>query len=371
MSGAKALWSGGINLDTIDLLIRAVMVFVIVGIVLSLLPFLTWVERRGMAVIQDRMGPNRVGPFGLLQPVADGVKFLFKESAVLPQADRFLYFAAPFFAFVPALLAIAVLPFGEHLVFGVRVIPFHISDLHVGLLFLLAVASLGVYGTLFGGWASNNKFSVLGALRAASQMISYEVVMGLALVSMILIYGTFSLKEMVRLQSGFLIDLIPRWGIFLQPFSALLFGVTAFAETNRIPFDLPEGESELVAGYHTEYGGLKFATFFLAEYLHMFTMSALMVLLFLGGWHFPGFDSLLSLLIAERFQEVVLPISQLLVFSVKLALVLWFFVWVRFTLPRFRYDQLMELGWRRLLPLSLVNVLITAVFLYWLEGPPQ
>jgi len=270
------------KLTGIELLLRMGVLLVVVGAIMTIVPLMTWVERRGMAIMQDRMGPNRVGPFGILQPLADGVKFMFKESIVLPNVDRSLYFLAPVLAMIPALVAFSVIPFGGDLHIGSYVIPLQVSNAQAGILILLAIGSLGVYGTLVAGWSSNNKFAVLGALRAASQMISYEAVMGLSLVSILLIYGTTELSSIVQMQSSGWEGPVPKWGLFMQPVSALLFLVTIFAETNRLPFDLPEGESELVAGYHTEYGGLKFASFMLAEYIHMITLSALVVTLFFG-----------------------------------------------------------------------------------------
>lgn len=356
------------KLTGIELLLRMGVLLVVVGAIMTIVPLMTWVERRGMAIMQDRMGPNRVGPFGILQPLADGVKFMFKESIVLPNVDRSLYFLAPVLAMIPALVAFSVIPFGGDLHIGSYVIPLQVSNAQAGILILLAIGSLGVYGTLVAGWSSNNKFAVLGALRAASQMISYEAVMGLSLVSILLIYGTTELSSIVQMQSSGWEGPVPKWGLFMQPVSALLFLVTIFAETNRLPFDLPEGESELVAGYHTEYGGLKFASFMLAEYIHMITLSALVVTLFLGGYHLAWLEGIVQGSLSENVLTFVLPLTQVFIFCAKVFLMLCFFIWIRFTLPRFRYDQLMTLGWTFLLPIAILNLLVTAMVLYWLTN---
>jgi NADH-quinone oxidoreductase subunit H len=262
---------------------------------------------------------------------------------------------------MPASLVIAALPFGDRIEISGHEIALQIANLDVGLLYMLAIGSLGIYGILFGGWASNNKFSLMGAMRASSQMISYEIPLGLAAAGTVLVYGSFNLREMVVAQDGLFLGTLPRWGIFLQPLGFLVFFISAFAETNRLPFDLPETEAELVAGFHTEYGSMKFASFFMAEYMNMASISGLMVALFFGGWHVPWVR---DLDLMDRLGLTWLGIFQVIVFFAKMGFLLCIFVWVRWTLPRFRFDQLMMLAWRNLIPLGLVNLLITAGVLY-------
>ena len=333
------------------------------GMLLNAVPILVWVERRGSAFIQDRLGPNRVGPFGLLQPVADVVKFIFKEDPIPPHAHKSLFLLAPIFALVPAAIAFAAIPFGDTLELGNRTIHLQIADIHIGILYIVAIGSLGVYGILLAGWASNKKYSIFGALRSTAQVISYEIAMGTALIGVLLVYGTFSLKEIVYLQEHV-------WGIFLQPIAFILFFIASFAECNRLPFDLPEGEAELVGGFHTEYGSMKFALFFMAEYLHMVTLSAFMVTLFFGGWQLiPGMLTVADWVgIATYPKSMGLALLKVLAFILKTSFFALVFVWVRWTVPRIRYDQLMSLGWKVLIPLGLFNILLTAILLYigWL-----
>jgi len=344
----------------LDLLITAVKVVVVMSALLTMVPILVWVERRGSAFIQDRLGPNRVGPLGLLQPVADAVKFIFKEDPIPFHAHPWLFPLAPLFSFLPAAVTFAAIPFGDTLDFFGKTIVLQIADLNIGILYIVAFGSLGIYGVLIAGWSSNNKYSTLGALRSSAQMISYEIALGISLIGPILMYGTFSLRQIVLEQHHL-------WGIVTQPFAFLIFLVAAFAECNRLPFDLPEGEAELVAGYHTEYGSMKFAFFFMAEYLHLVTMSALISTLFFGGWQLiPGLTS-----VAEWCGIAIFPTSlglsllQVLSFCLKTAFFIWFFVWIRWTFPRFRYDQLMAFGWKILIPLGLLNVLVTSLALYF------
>ena len=335
------------NETAIQLVATLVKIGVVVGALMGSIVVLTWAERRVSGWIQDRYGPNRVGPFGLLQPVADGLKFLLKEDVIPPQAHRPLYILAPAMAFVPALTAFAVIPFGSPLVIAGHTIPLVIADVDVGVLFALAVMSMGVYGIVIAGWASNSKYSMMGGLRSSAQLISYELALGLAVLGVLMGAGSLRLTEIVDLQRGIW------WNVVLQPLGFIVFVVAAFAETNRLPFDLPEAESELVAGYHTEYSSMKFAMFFMAEYINMVTSSALMVALFLGGWHLPGLERLLS--------GNALALAHAGVFVAKVAGLLFVFIWVRWTLPRFRYDQLMRIGWRVLLPLAFVNVFLVGV----------
>ncbi len=338
-----------------DLVFGIVTTVVKLGVVVTALmgtvSVMTWVERRVSGLIQDRWGPNRVGPFGLLQPIADGVKFLMKESITPADAHRPLYTLAPALAMIPALCAFAVIPFGPAIeLFGHR-IDLVIVDLNGGILFAFAAVSLGVYGVVTAGWSSRSKYSLMGGLRSSAQMLSYELALTLSVMGVILVAGTLRPTAIVERQAGWFWN----WNAFRggwQLLGLLIFVVAGYAETNRLPFDLPEAESELVAGYHTEYSSLKFAMFFMAEYINMTTSSALAVTLFLGGWQV----------------GVPLPLEgwplwtlQILAFAGKVAFFLFLFVWVRWTLPRFRYDQLMSLGWKGLFPLALANAMLTAV----------
>jgi NADH-quinone oxidoreductase subunit H len=330
----------------LGLLITLLKIIVVFNVVMGVVTLLVWVERRVSAFIQDRVGPNRVGPFGLMQPLADAIKFIFKEDLIPGQVNRTVFILAPALSLIPALCTFAVVPFGGTLsIFGLN-IPLIITDVNIGVLYIFALSSLGVYGIVLAGWASNNKYSLLGGLRSSAQMISYELSLGLSLVGVILITGSLSLREMVYAQYGL-------WNIIKQPLAFFIFLVAVFAETNRLPFDLPEAETELVAGYHTEYAGMKFAMFFMAEYANMVTASALMVTLFFGGWMIPFVSTLGPSSLGWSLLEI-------LAFAVKVGLVLFVFVWVRWTIPRFRYDQLMVLGWRVLLPLALLIIFVTA-----------
>ncbi len=324
---------------------------VVVGVLFSTVSVLTWVERRLSAVIQDRWGPNRVGPFGLFQPIADGIKFIMKQDITPADAHKPLYTLAPALALVPALCAFAVVPFGPKIeIFG-REVSLVIVDIGSGLLFAFAAASLGVYGIVCAGWASRNKYSLMGALRSSAQMVSYELALTLSVMGVLLVCGTLRPTAIVEGQEGWFLN----WNVFRGGWQLLgfaIFLIAGYAETNRLPFDLPEAESELVAGYHTEYSSMKFAMFFMAEYINMITSSALAVTLFLGGWQL-GFPVPVT--------GLGLAILQILAFMAKVSFFLFLFVWVRWTLPRFRYDQLMNLGWKALFPLALVNVMLTAV----------
>ena len=339
------------------LVARVVIIFVFLLVAVMLV---IWVERKVVADMQVRIGPNRAGPFGILITLADGAKLFFKEGITPTTADRPVYVLAPLASLIPAMLAFAVVPFGTGvLVFGHHV-PFQISDLNVGILWILAMASLAVYGVVLAGWSSGSNYPLLGAIRSSSQMISYEVGMGLGLVAVLLYSGTLSLSGVVAVQGRHFhvpgLGWLPKWNIFLQLPAFLIYMTAALAETNRPPFDLPEAETELVAGYHTEYSGIKFAMFFLAEYMHMITVSAVGVTLFLGGWHGPQF-------------HVVRWLWPLLWFLIKLYLVIFCLIWIRATLPRFRYDRLMNFGWKVLIPMGLLWILITAAAVelpvYW------
>lgn len=296
--------------------------------------YMTLLERVLMARLQLRLGPNRVGPLGLLQPIADGIKLLFKESFQPAGIDKFIYWLAPSISLFTALVSFVLIPFGEPITLFGRTITLHIADVNEGIVFLLAFSSLAVYGVVLAGWSSNNRYSLLGGLRGTAQMISYEIPMGLALLTVALNAGTLRLTDIVEAQRDY-------WFILTNPIGFLIYVITGFAETNRAPFDLPEAEQELTAGYHTEYGGMKFAMFFLAEYINILAVSSIAVTLFLGGWHGPG----------------NIPI---LWFLLKVALFVIFFMWVRATMPRFRYDQLMSFGWKVLVPAATLNLIVTA-----------
>jgi NADH-quinone oxidoreductase subunit H len=327
-----------------------IKIFVVINGLMGAVSLLTWVERRLSAVIQYRVGPNRVGPWGLFQPFADGIKFIMKEDTTPADANKLVFFLAPALALIPAFLAFSVVPFGPTVELFGRSIELVIVDLDGGLLLALAAASLGVYGIVCAGWASRSKYALMGGLRASAQMVSYELALMLSVIGVILVSGTLRPTTIVEQQAGWFWN----WNIFggWQLLGFLIFLIAGYAETNRLPFDMPEAESELVAGYHTEYSSMKFAMFFMAEYINMMTSAALMVTLFLGGWQL-GFP--------VPFDGWLLWGLQIFTFVIKVAFFMFLFVWVRWTLPRFRYDQLMSLGWKRLFPLALVNVMITAV----------
>src|SRR5689334_3397281 len=326
--------------------------------------YTTWLERKLIGRIQNRWGPTRVGPFGLLQPLADGVKFILKEDLLPDYVHKGLFILAPMLALVMSLISIAVIPFGETItvaghttalqISGITHTSGDISDISIGLLIILGVTSVGVYGVALAGWSSNSKYSLLGSLRASAQMVSYELALGLSLVGVLLLAGSLSLREIVNAQGGTWWGWLPRWYIFPQFIGFFIYLMAAFAETNRIPFDLPEAETELVAGYHTEYSAMKFAMFFMAEYLNMFTVACVATLLFFGGWHGPLFGPPLL--------QAVLPI---LWFAVKVFFFIFLYIWIRGTLPRFRYDQLMAFGWKFLLPLAIANIIITSFIVAW------
>jgi NADH-quinone oxidoreductase subunit H len=331
-----------------DILIALIKIVIILGSVLFVVAYLVLVERRVSAFIQNRIGPNRVGPFGLLQPMADVLKLLVKEDIVPKAANKTIHDIAPVISITVALSAFAVIPLGNTITLFGRTIKLQLADVNVGILYIVALASLGVYGIVLSGWSSNNKYSLLGGLRSSAQMISYELSLGLSIIGVLMVAGTLQLDKIVQAQYGW------QWNIFLQPVGFLTFLVASFAETNRLPFDLPEAEPELVGGYHTEYSGIKFGLFFLAEYANMITASAVTVTLYLGGWQFPYLQTF-------GLSDLAVSIIQILTFMSKVALMLFFFVWVRWTIPRFRYDQLMNLGWKAMLPLSLLNVLGTGI----------
>jgi NADH-quinone oxidoreductase subunit H len=342
------------------------------------------VERRGSAFIQNRLGPNRVGPLGLLQLGADAIKFIWKEEFIPTNADKVLYFMAPVLALLPAALTLAAIPWGPPIQAFGYTFKLQITDMNIGIIYIFAAASLGVYGILTAGWSSGSKFAMLGALRASSQMISYEIAMGLSVVGCILLYGTLDLAQMTAFQEGplhfifagrtFSFGVLPNWGVFYQPIAFVLFTAAGFAETNRLPFDLPEAEPELVAGYHTEYGGFKFNMFFMGEYGHMVTSSALISILFFGGFNIPYvtreqvYNFLLARITSPDWTSILVALIYVAVFLAKVGFFLWVYIWVRWTLPRFRYDQLMNLGWKTMLPWGLVNLALTATVIFFARG---
>ena len=389
------------NFYLLSLIKTALIAFVL----LTTLAYLQWIERKVLAHIQLRLGPSRVGPHGLLQPLADVIKLLTKEGFVPSHVNKFFYLLAPFLAVTIALIAISVIPFGPEVeIMGVRTY-MQLTDLKIGILVVLGLSSIGVYGVALAGWASNNKYALLGGLRSSAQMISYELPLAIAVAAPLLMLNTLSFREMVEAQNGYYFGFIPRWSIFQMPFpqviSFFIFFIASFAETNRVPFDLPEAENELVAGFHTEYSSMKFAAFFMAEYANMITVTAVATLLFLGGWEplWPyAFGSWLVPVVifaisgliaiyhglnpARKFDRITLPIAGLLFlgialvfcipflhpyilplfwFAAKTGALLFIFIWIRGTLPRFRYDQLMAFAWKFLFPLALVNLLITGL----------
>ncbi len=330
---------------------RIGLVLLVVHVLLILSALMVWAERRVSAWMQDRLGPNRVGPAGLLQPLADLGKFMFKEDVLPKHTNRIMYLLAPAITVVPAMVTFAVIPFTGS-VTDAGYVSHQIADLNIGVLYILAITGLGVYGIVLGGWASNSKYSLLGGVRASAQMISYELSMGLAIIPVVLMVSSLRLGDIVAFQGD------GTWLMFTQPVAFFIFLVAAYAETNRLPFDMPESETELVAGYHTEYSSMKFALFFMAEYTNMAVGSALVVTLFCGGWTFFGLEG-----IAESWTLFGLSLAWLpgvFIFAGKMLFFLFAFIWVRWTLPRFRYDQLMALGWAWFLPIALLNIVLTA-----------
>ena len=338
-------------MDFLALLIICVKVLLVFAATMLTVLLMIYAERRISAFIQGRLGPNRVGPHGLLQPIADGIKFLMKEDIIPAGVDKPIYLLAPAMLLIPALMTFAVIPFGSDITLFGRNIPLQVADVNVGILYILALTSIGVYGLVLAGWASNSKYPLIGGLRSSAQLISYELTMGLAIVSIVLLSGSLRLNDIISQQQGHFLS----WNVFKQPLAFLIFLIAVYAETNRLPFDLTEAEQELVGGYHTEYSSMKFAMFYMAEYANMITAAALTVTLFFGGWDLPFLnESSMGML------GVVLSVAA---FILKTAFFLFLFIWVRWTFPRFRYDQLMNLGWKVMLPLALFNIFITAGYL--------
>jgi NADH-quinone oxidoreductase subunit H len=327
-----------------------IKIAVLMLVVLGTVAYLVFVERKVSAYIQDRIGPNRVGPKGLFQPFADVLKLVLKELIVPANANRFVHALAPIISITVAISALAVVPFGNYLVIGGHKIGLMIANVNVGVLFILALSSLGVYGITLAGWSSNNKYSLLGGLRSSAQMISYELSLGLSIIGVLMVNGTLQLDRVVEAQVGW------HWNILYQPLGFVVFIVAAFAETNRLPFDLPEAEPELVGGYHTEYSGMRWGLFFLSEYTNMITSSVLMATLYFGGWQLPFVNY-------SAMTPNVAALVQILTVMLKAGVFIFIYMWVRWSLPRFRYDQLMNLGWRVLFPLAIVNVFGTGAVL--------
>jgi len=339
---------------------KLILVAAVFGITLFIAMYSTYFERKVAAFMQDRIGPNRAGPFGILQPLADGIKFFMKEEIIPANANKILFVIGPCVAMLTALMAGVVIPWGGSLEINGVQYSLQIADLNIGILYVFAVVSIGVYGIMIGGWASNNKFSLLGAIRASAQMISYELAMGLSIIALIMVTGTLSLGEIAAMQGGGVGSEWNFWNIVYQPLGFMIFIICAFAECNRMPFDLPESETELVGGYHTEYSSMKLGFYMFAEYINMFISSALMATLYFGGYNFPFMNDL-------GLSTNVVTILGTLALFVKIAMFIFFFMWIRWTLPRFRYDQLMNLGWKGLLPLAIANVLITAFVMILLD----
>jgi NADH-quinone oxidoreductase subunit H len=389
-----------LNFFTISLIKAALIAFIL----LTTLAYLQWIERKVIGHIQLRVGPYRVGPHGLLQPLADVVKLITKEGVMPSHVNKFFYLLAPFIAVVLALISISVIPFGPQITIGPVTTWMQLTDLNIGILFVLAISSVGVYGVALGGWASNNKYSLLGGLRSSAQMISYELPLALAIAAPLLLANTLSFREMVNYQSGYWLGFIPRWNVIPEIVGFSVFLIAGFAETNRVPFDLPEAENELVAGFHTEYSSMSFAAFFMAEYANMVTVTAVATLLFLGGWQPPfpePYSDVIPILVfafggliaifhglhpARRMDKFTLPATGLVFLGIaalfgvsffvpvlktilmalfwfcgKVGILLFLFIWVRGTLPRFRYDQLMRFAWIVLFPLAIVNLLATGL----------
>jgi NADH-quinone oxidoreductase subunit H len=332
-----------------DLLPALILIVVIFALTMLVALYSTFAERKVAAFIQDRVGPNRAGPGGIFQPLADGLKFFMKEEVIPVLSNRFLFVLGPSIAITASLMTGVVIPWGPDITLFGKTYPLQIVDLDIGILYVFAVVSVGIYGIMIGGWASNNKFSLMGALRASSQVISYELSMGLSIIALVMVTGTMSLREIVEQQQGW------HWNILYQPLGFLIFIVCAFAEANRTPFDLPECETELVGGYHTEYSSMKLGFYLFAEYINMFISSAIMATLYFGGYNYPGMEA-----VNAAVGPVLGPLIGFLVLFIKTCFFIFVFMWVRWTVPRFRYDQLMNLGWKGLIPLGLINIAATA-----------
>ncbi|MBS1584980.1 MAG: NADH-quinone oxidoreductase subunit NuoH [Bacteroidetes bacterium] len=340
---------------------KVILISVILMGSLGIAMYATWAERKVAAIMQDRRGPNRAGPFGILQPLADGLKLFMKEEIIPDSSTRFLFIVGPCLAMLTALMTSAVVPWGpDYTTSSGYVVSLQVADINIGILFIFGVVSLGVYGIMLGGWASNNKFSLLSSIRAASQAISYELAMGISLIALLMMTGTLSLREIVGQQHGFWHNGYFTWNFFKQPIGFIVFLTCAFAELNRAPFDLAEAESELNMGYHQEYSSMKLGFYLFAEYINMFVSSAIMATLFFGGYNFPFMDA-----VQHAVNPMFFTLICVMVLLTKVICFILFFMFVRWTLPRFRYDQLMRLGWKSLIPIALVNMLITGAVVLW------
>lgn len=345
-------------IDWIFIIEKLVLIAAIVTLSMVVAMYATYGERKVAAFIQDRIGPNRAGPFGLLQPLADGGKLFFKEEIIPLASSKFLFILGPLLAMVTALLTSAVIPWGSSMTIGSRVVPLQVADVNIGILYVFGVVSLGVYGIMLGGWASNNKFSLLAAIRGASQMVSYELAMGLSLIAVLMLTGSLQMSVIVGEQYNSV------WNIVYQPIGFIIFFICALAETNRTPFDLPEAENELNFGYHQEYSSMKLGFYLFAEYINMFISGVIMSTLYFGGYDIP-FVNEASL--AQHIGENWVALLTFLTLMAKALFFVFVFMWIRWTIPRFRFDQLMHLGWKRLIPLALINMVITAVVILWLK----
>ncbi|SKB67633.1 NADH-quinone oxidoreductase subunit NuoH [Daejeonella lutea] len=335
---------------------KFILITVIFSVSLGVAAYSTLAERKIAGYLQDRVGPSRAGWGGMFQPLADGLKMFFKEEIIPAESSKALFILGPSLALLTACIGSAVIPWGQDVLIADRLVSLQVTDINVGILYIFGVVSLGVYGIMIGGWASNNKFSLMGAVRAASQSISYEIPMGLSIIALLLATNTLSMKEIAEQQHG------ANWNILYQPLGFLIFLVCSFAETNRTPFDLPECETELVGGYHTEYSGFKMGAFMFAEYLNMFLASAVMSTLYFGGYNYPGMDW-----VNEMTGPTIGPLIGMGVLFLKIFVFIFFFMWVRWTVPRFRYDQLMNLGWKILIPLAIANIVITGVVITFVD----
>ncbi|MGN6569358.1 MAG: NADH-quinone oxidoreductase subunit NuoH [Flavipsychrobacter sp.] len=350
-----------LQIDTAFIIEKIILISVILGGSLGVAMYATWAERKVAAVMQDRVGPNRAGPFGLLQPLADGLKLFFKEEIIPDRSTRFLFILGPCLAMLTALMTSSIVPWGpDFTLANGHTVSLQVADINIGILFVFGVVSLGVYGIMLGGWASNNKFSLLSSIRSASQAISYELAMGISLIALLMMTGSLSLREIVAQQHGFWNGHWFTWNFFKQPLGFLIFLVCSFAELNRAPFDLAEAESELNMGYHQEYSSMKLGFYLFAEYINLFVSSAILITLFWGGYNFPYMDK-----VAAGVSPGIFSLICVLVLITKVIFMILFFMAVRWTLPRFRYDQLMKLGWRSLIPLALVNMVITGAVILW------
>jgi len=343
-------------MSLVSLLPTIILIVVIFALTMLVALYSTFTERKVAAYIQDRRGPNRAGPGGIFQPIADGVKFFMKEEVIPVLSNKFLFILGPSVAITASLMTGVVVPWGPDITLFGKTFPLQIVDLDIGILYVFAVVSVGIYGIMIGGWASNNKFSLMGAIRASSQVISYELSMGLAIVALIMVTGTLSLREIVQQQHSW------HWNVLYQPVGFLLFLICAFAEANRTPFDLPECETELVGGYHTEYSSMKLGFYLFAEYINMFISSAIISTIYFGGYNYPGMDA-----VNAAVGPVIGPLIGFIVLFAKTCFFIFFFMWVRWTIPRFRYDQLMNLGWKGLIPLGILNLIGTAAGLLFFK----